>query len=277
MSIYKIDINDFRDLNANSSWAFLESQNSQERNMSGFRLRIVFSLSLAAVLPALVNAQTSADGSTPPSTQVANPASPDADLRSQVDRLERLVREQQKRIDALEAGRPTTGSLPAPANAAPAAVGQSEASISSPASPAAAPQNQPPAQIVEAGSSDQRIRNLERQIKGLGPISFSGDVRLRGEPFFGGPADGSLDRMRGRVRARVHAVGDPGSQFRTGITLATGDINDPVSTNQNLTGFYTRKTVALDQAFVEYAPTAFKPLTLTAGKFRYPWYNTELT
>src|SRR5579864_9614108 len=183
MSIYKIDISDFRDLNANSSLAFLESQNSQERNMSGFRLRIVFSLSLAAVLPALVNAQTSADGSTPPSSQVANTSSPDADLRSQVDRLERLVREQQKRIDALEAGRPTTASsLPPAANAASATVGLSEASISSPASPAARPQNQPPAQIVEAGSSDQRIRNLERQIKGLGPISFSGDVRLRGEP-----------------------------------------------------------------------------------------------
>ena len=245
--------------------------------MSGFRLRIVFFLSLAAVLPALVNAQTSADGSTPPSSPVANTSSPDADLRSQVDRLERLVREQQKRIDALEAGRPTTASLPAPENAAPAAVGQSEASISSPASPAAAPQNQPPAQIVEAGSSDQRIRNLERQIKGLGPISFSGDVRLRGEPFFGGPADGSLDRMRGRVRARFNAVADLGSQFRTGMTLATGDINDPVSTNQTLGGFYTRKTIALDQAFVQFTPKQFSALTLTGGKFGYPWYNTELT
>lgn len=245
--------------------------------MSGFRLRIVFFWSLAAVLPALVNAQTSAEGSTPPSSRVANPSSPDADLRAQVDRLERLVREQQKRIDALEAERPITASLPAPANAAPAAVGQSEASISSPASPAAAPQSQPPAQIVEAGSSDQRIRNLERQIKGLGPISFSGDVRLRGEPFFGGPADGSLDRMRGRVRARFNAVADLGSQFRTGMTLATGDINDPVSSNQNITGFYTRKTIALDQAFVQFKPKAFKALTLIGGKFAYPWYNTELT
>src|SRR6266700_5574194 len=45
-----------------------------------------------------------------------------------------------------------------------------------------------------AGSSDERIRNLERQIKGLGPISFSGDVRLRMEPLFGGPSDQSLDR-----------------------------------------------------------------------------------
>jgi hypothetical protein len=128
-----------------------------------------------------------------------------------------------------------------------------------------------------AGSSDERIRNLERQIKGIGPISFSGDVRLRLEPFLGGPSDQSLDRVRGRYRARFNATANLGEQFRTGITLASGDVNDPTSTNQNVTGFYTRKTFALDQAFVEFTPKEFKALTLTGGKFRYPWYNTELT
>ena len=128
-----------------------------------------------------------------------------------------------------------------------------------------------------AGSSDERIRNLERAIKGIGPISFSGDVRLRAEPFFGGPADESLQRVRGRVRARFNAMADLGQQFRAGLTLASGDVNDPTTTNQNLTGFYTRKAVALDQAFVEFTPKQFKPLTVVGGKFRYPWYNTELT
>src|SRR4029077_6014191 len=70
-----------------------------------------------------------------------------------------------------------------------------------------------------AGSSDERIRNLEREIQGLGPISFSGDVRLRGEPFFGGPTDQSLDRMRARIRARFNAVATLGEQFRAGLTL----------------------------------------------------------
>jgi hypothetical protein len=128
-----------------------------------------------------------------------------------------------------------------------------------------------------AGSSDERIRNLEREIQGLGPISFSGDVRLRGEPFFGGPTNESMDRFRARIRARFNAVATLGEQFRAGLTLASGDINDPTSTNQTLTGFYTRKAVALDQAFVEFTPKDFKPLTLVGGKFRYPWYNTELT
>jgi hypothetical protein len=133
------------------------------------------------------------------------------------------------------------------------------------------------AQSVQAGSTDERIRNLERQIQGLGPISFSGDIRLRGEPFFGGPADQDLDRFRGRIRTRFNAYADLGEQFRAGFTLASGDINDPTTTNQTLTGFYTRKAVALDQAFVEFTPKHFKALDLVGGKFRYPWYNTELT
>jgi len=157
------------------------------------------------------------------------------------------------------------------------------AEVSSP--PAA--QEPPPATIAtnlqadksrqNAGSSDERIRNLERAIKGIGPISFSGDVRLRTEPFFGGPADESLQRVRGRVRARFNAMADLGQQFRAGLTLASGDVNDPTTTNQTFTGFYTRKAIALDQAFVEYTPSQFKALTVTGGKFRYPWYNTELT
>jgi len=62
-----------------------------------------------------------------------------------------------------------------------------------------------------------------------------------------------------------------------GFTLASGNINDPTSTNQTLTGFYARKPIALDRIFIQYHPSYFKPLSLVAGKFTYPWYNTELT
>jgi hypothetical protein len=161
-----------------------------------------------------------------------------------------------------------------PNNAAPAPTPKTASETAS-ANVPAPPQDQQG--NAQAGSSDERIRNLERQSKGIGPISFSGDIRLRGEPFFGGPTNESQDRARARVRARFNAIADLGSQFRAGVTLASGDINDPTSTNQTLTGFYTRKTVALDQAFVEYKPKQFKNLDLIGGKFRYPWYNTELT
>ncbi len=204
-----------------------------------------------------------------------------AQLQSELEQLKQLVQQQQARITALEyrhSGIGADGSL-----------GESPTDMLSPAN-GAGPDGVPPpltfgAELTEAttqaqqnaGSSDERIRNLERRIKGIGPLSFSGDVRLREEPFFGGPSDGSLDRARARMRARFNIFADLGNQFQAGISLASGDVNDPTSTNQTLAVFYTRKAFALDQAYVNYAPSWFKPLTLTAGKFRYPWYNTEMT
>ena len=222
-------------------------------------------------------AQSNSSPQVPRDADQVRSASSSADLRAEVEQLRDLIREQQKRIEALEAGRDPREAQSAPTGdtvASPDAAPKLSASqsVSRPISQQPqAPQN------VQAGSSDERIRNLERQIKGLGPISFSGDVRVRAEPLFGGPTDESLDRSRARVRARFNAFAELGEQFRTGISLATGDVNDPVSTNATMTGFYTRKAIALDQAFVEFQPREFKPLTLTAGKFRYPWFNTELT
>ncbi|MGC2195634.1 MAG: putative porin [Terriglobales bacterium] len=246
------------------------------RGLSVFSLTFVAALFIALALPAYAQTTQSSSSqlSDPVATTNALPA--DGDLRAEVEQLKQLVREQQKRIDALETGRQN----PVPSNSAGLSATRPAAAEASSSAATVATNLQaasPDQSNQNAGSSDERIRNLEREIKGLGPISFSGDVRLRAEPFFGGPSDESLDRMRARVRARFNAMANLGEQFRAGLTLASGDINDPISTNQSLTGFYTRKAVALDQAFVEFTPKQFRPLTLVGGKFRYPWYNTELT
>jgi hypothetical protein len=260
-----------------SSQTFFFRQKGTKIEMLTLRSQTLLPLLIAGTLLAFTPADAQTTLASPAQANAeagANPASPqDADFRAQFEQLQQLVREQQKRIDALEAERKSSAQ---PAASAPASSPGSFVEATNAALPV--PTSRPPApQNVQAGSSDERIRNLERQVKGLGPISFSGDVRLRAEPTFGGPEDGSLDRVRARVRARFNAMADLGSQFRAGITLASGDLNDPISTNQTLTGFYTRKAVGLDQAFVEFSPRQFKPLTVVAGKFRYPWYNTELT
>jgi hypothetical protein len=143
---------------------------------------------------------------------------------------------------------------------------------SSPASPLAADNT---AQRPEDLST--RVQNLENAVKKFGPFIFSGDFRLRDEPFFGGPADQSLDRNRMRYRLRFNVDTKLNDDISGGFAFATGDVNDPISTNQTATQFYTRKPFSLDRAFITYTPSAFKPLTLTGGKFAYPWYNTELT
>ena len=140
------------------------------------------------------------------------------------------------------------------------------------------------AKTAVATDSEKMSANVEsmkksfgERIKNVGPFSFSGDMRLRDEPFFGGPADASQVRNRMRFRLRFNANAKLSDEFSGGFTLATGDINNPVSTNQTTNQFYTRKPLDLDRAFIEYNPHFLRPLTLTGGKFAYPWVNTELT
>jgi len=123
----------------------------------------------------------------------------------------------------------------------------------------------------------KRVQGVENSLKNVGPFAFSGDLRLRDEPFFGGPSDQSQVRNRERFRLRFNANAKLNDDINGGFTLASGDINDPISTNQTTNQFYTRKAIAIDKAFINYNPHQFKPLTLTGGKFAYPWYNTELT
>ena len=247
----------------------------------------------ALILAALTSgawAQTeSASNAAPANGSAASAPAPPPVTAADIQALKDAIAAQQQEIQALQAQLQSRREAPQPTqpaslSATPAA-SPTETALATPpatteASATVATNVQGPqadTRNQQSGSSDERIRNLERQIKGLGPISFSGDIRLRGEPFLGGPSDQSLDRIRGRVRARFNVTADLGEQFRAGFTLASGDVNDPTSTNANLTGFYTRKAIALDQAFVEFKPKQFKPLTLVGGKFRYPWYNTELT
>ncbi len=147
--------------------------------------------------------------------------------------------------------------------------GQSSAALVSPSTQ--------PDQTQTPQDLSNRIGNLEDRFKNFGPFSFSGDFRLRDEPSFGGPANQSLDRNRERFRLRFNVDAKLNDDFSGGFSLASGDVNDPTTTNQTVTDFFARKPIAIDKAFVEYTPHQFKALTLVGGKFGYPWYNTELT
>jgi hypothetical protein len=126
---------------------------------------------------------------------------------------------------------------------------------------------------TEMGASQ---KNLEQRLKNFGPFVFSGDFRLRAEPTFGGPKDRSQDRFRERIRLRFNAEAKLNDQLKGGFSLASGDLNNPISTNQTLNQYDTRKPIAIDRVYATYNPRWFRPLTLTGGKFAYPWFNTEL-
>ena len=172
------------------------------------------------------------------------------------------LREQLGRIEGIEA---KLGIPPDPSSA------------SQPASAAlvSTPMQAPQAQTPQDWSN--RIGNLEDAVKHFGPFTLSGDFRLRSEPIFGGPSDHSLERTRERYRLRFNVDARLNQDFNGGFSLGSGDVNDPTSTNQNVDGFYSRKPFFIDKAYINYNPHAFSNLTLTGGKFAYPWYNTELT
>jgi hypothetical protein len=124
---------------------------------------------------------------------------------------------------------------------------------------------------VNTQDEQKRVSALEGLV---GRFRFNGDVRVRGETFM---QDGTPDRVRGRLRVRFGFDGKLNEDFVAGLSLATGSLGDPTSTNETMTNFFDRKTVALDRAFITFNPIAHRWLSLTGGKFQYTWIRTPMT
>jgi hypothetical protein len=193
-----------------------------------------------------------------------------AEHSQQLDAERAALKDELARIASLEA-KLGVASDADPSAAAPSA----DAFVSGPSSTQGTQAQASGAQVPQDWST--RVGNLEDKLKVFGPFSFSGDLRLRDEPFFGGPANQSLDQNRERFRLRFNINAKLNDDFAGGFSLASGDVNDPTSTNQTVGGFYSRKAIAIDKAYLDYTPHQFSSLTLIGGKFAYPWYNTELT
>lgn len=65
--------------------------------------------------------------------------------------------------------------------------------------------------------------------------------------------------------------------FIGGLSIATGTLGDPTSTNTTMTNFFDKHTVGLDKAYIIYHPSVAKWITVTSGKFAYTWNRTPQT
>jgi len=113
-----------------------------------------------------------------------------------------------------------------------------------------------------------------------------GDVRIRQEGFYNQPksktAGGSPIHARNRTRFRwrlglKYAYSE---ELGATIRLASGNPDDPISTNETLEGNFTRKNVNLDWAYLTVAPGksfGIRPglLTINAGKFPNPMFRVS--
>jgi len=117
----------------------------------------------------------------------------------------------------------------------------------------------------------------------LARTTLFGDVRYRHEGFYHQPhAKDAVVTARNRERARARlgvrvALSD---EISATIRGASGNINDPISTNETLTNNFTRKNFNLDWAFLTFTPGqtfGIRPgaAAITAGKFPLAMFRTD--
>src|SRR5690242_8556383 len=115
----------------------------------------------------------------------------------------------------------------------------------------------------------------------LNSVTPFGDVRFRHEGFYHQPHLEGQDvnaNNRERIRARVGLRVNYGDEVGATVRLATGNINDPISTNQTETGNFTPFSVNLDWAYLTLSPGKtfdIRPglVTINAGKFPNPIFR----
>ncbi len=125
--------------------------------------------------------------------------------------------------------------------------------------------------VSASQEGQKRVAAIE---SAFGRFRFSGDMRVRGENTV---QQGTQDRNRGRLRARFGVDGQLGEDFVGGIYIASGSLGDPTTTNETFTNFFDRKTIGIDRGYITYNPVAHRWLSLTGGKFAFPWQRTSLT
>ena len=91
----------------------------------------------------------------------------------------------------------------------------------------------------------------------LNRTTLFGDVRYRQEGFYHQPRTNGRDvtaRNRERVRARLGVRVAYSDEISATIRAASGNINDPISTNETLTNNFTRKNFNLDSGYLTFTP-----------------------
>lgn len=111
----------------------------------------------------------------------------------------------------------------------------------------------------------------------LDRITPFGDLRTRHEGFY---ANDLHARNRFRLRARLGLKVVLSEELTGGVRIASGNIDDPISTNQSFEKAFTRKPLNLDQAYLTVAPGKtfhIEPgwVAVTAGKFGANAYRTS--
>jgi len=129
---------------------------------------------------------------------------------------------------------------------------------------------EPPEPAPQPPPIEKRVEKLENQVTKIGPFRFSGDFRVRFDGIFRSatePPDPPLDHVqnaRARYRLRLNFDTDIHPNLSFHGQLATGPLNNQLSTNQDFTSFTVRAPFNLSEAWIEFRPT--KSIQLQGGR-----------
>jgi polyhydroxyalkanoate synthesis regulator phasin len=87
------------------------------------------------------------------------------------------------------------------------------------------------------------------------------------------------DRLRMRARARLGVEVQISDEVKAGIRASTGNLVDPVSTNQTLGNSGARYQFGVEQAYIRWDHSGSRPypwLTVLGGRTPNPWVSTDL-
>ncbi len=119
-------------------------------------------------------------------------------------------------------------------------------------------------------------------------FTLSGDLRLRAQADLYGDGNATLfrpdkpdqvlntsdDRYRLRLRARLGVKAKVSETIGANLRLATGNLTEPVSTNQTLGEYWNKKSFVLEQGYLRWTPS--NEWIATAGRIPNPFFATDL-
>jgi hypothetical protein len=134
------------------------------------------------------------------------------------------------------------------------------------------------AQEIRIGTQEEVKSEISRGMNMTMPLwmqvmKFKADFRLRYQ--YNHNERNAFNQHRGRYRVRFGADTLVTDRFNMSFGLASGSSVDSRSTNQTLTGNFSKKNVYIDYAYGEY--TASDYLTFSGGRMKMPiWTPTDM-
>ncbi|MFM6932231.1 MAG: putative porin [Novosphingobium sp.] len=190
---------------------------------------------------------------TPAGAQEAPPASIQQQLDTQKERirlLEALVAEQAELLRDIRAGQAASNSPP-------------RGSVS--------PHSTEDRQLASKAVSERPLASSFAPAIKISGLDLSGDLRLREE--FNWSIANARNRARSVMRVRLRGTYTINPNITIGGEIATGDPDDPNSTDVTLSNFNDDLDTSLDQAWLRFTSGG---LVVTAGKFPQIFQRTDM-